>query len=339
MHLENLRVVHLSKKVHGTVHGRIDLELKAQIESSSGGFCLDTCQRWVWVLDSESSIWARVRSLMPKSDFYPGKSAYLFLLRLATGLESEILGETDIFGQMKEAWRIASETKDFRGTFFPGLLSRLFEDTKEIRSRHIQNWGGASYGSLVRKVIRDHSQKTSVALGPVFLVGAGQIAQSIAPFLLDSELWIWNRNAERLFQMQEDLRSKLTEKEWSGVRFLVSDEQAQQAWREARHTVVAIPADDQTDRVRVRAWSQGGMIGRSLTHLGGRRENCQVWVDACSDGFFALDDLFSMQDSLDRLRSIQVARAVRACEERVQLRALGGSISIPHGWEDLACFA
>jgi len=343
MQFEGLGVVHLSKRKHGdsSVGAQVgfDAQLKALIESSSGGLCLDTCQRWVWILDTQSLIWSRVRKQIPESDFYRGKSAYLFLLRLAAGLESEILGETDIFGQMKEAWRLASGFKNFKGSFFPELFSRLFEDTKEIRSRHIQNWGGASYGSLVRKVIRDFSQRTSGPLGPVFLCGAGQIAHSIAPFLLDSELWIWNRNVERLSRFQEELSNQLTEKEFSHLRFLSSEDQAQQAWKTARHTVVAIPAHEESDLARVLAWRQGGVVGRSVTHLGGRRENCKIWVDACADGFFALDDLFLMQNSLDQLRLVQVSRAVRACEERVQLRALGGSISIPHGWEDLACFA
>ena len=37
-------------------------------------------------------------------ELYQGADAYGFLLRLASGLESEIAGETEIFGQIKEAW-------------------------------------------------------------------------------------------------------------------------------------------------------------------------------------------------------------------------------------------
>ena len=34
-----------------------------------------------------------------------GAEAYRFLLQLACGLESEIAGETEILGQIKQAWR------------------------------------------------------------------------------------------------------------------------------------------------------------------------------------------------------------------------------------------
>ncbi len=335
MQFENLGVLHLSKKKEPG----FDPRLKSLVEASSAGFCMDTCQRWLWIFDTQARDARELTEWLPQQQSYSGQDAYLFLLRLASGLESEILGETDIFGQIKEAWRIALSTKDFGGTFFPSLLSRLFEDTKEIRSRYIQNWGGASYGSLVRKVIREQSQMEGASAGPVFLLGAGQIAQSVAPFLLDSELWVWNRNPERLSQLVEELKSKLTRKEVSRIRILSSDDQVQDAWRQARHVVLAIPADELDDQPRARSWNEGGIEGRSVTHLGGRRKDCPTWVRTCSDHFFALDDLFAMQSTLDQLRSVQVTRALQACEERVKLRALGDSISIPHGWEDLACFA
>lgn len=335
MQFENLRVFHLSKKKDSP----LDPDLRALAASVSSGFWMDTCQRWIWVVDAQVCDISEVCVRFPFVEAYAGDRAYLFLLRLASGLESEILGETDIFGQMKEAWRTSFETTRLSSSFFPALMSRLFEDTKEIRSRYIQNWGGASYGSLVRKLIRDHAQKENVPVGPIFLVGAGQIAHSVAPFLVDAELWVWNRNPQRLMGLKTELSQKLTTSDFGKIHFLSSEEHAQHAWRQARHAVLAVPAEEKEDRARIGLWLEGGLAGRSVTHLGGHRKECSSWVQTCSDRFFALDDLFAVQKNLDQLRMVQVQRAIRACEERVKLRALGDSLSIPHGWEDLACFA
>jgi hypothetical protein len=53
----------------------------------------------------------------------------------------------------------------------------------------------------------------------------------------------------------------------------------------------------------------------------------------------SLDDLFEMQKKIKDVSSVQLVQAEKACEERVLLRALGGSLSVPHGWEDLVAFA
>jgi hypothetical protein len=52
-----------------------------------------------------------------------------------------------------------------------------------------------------------------------------------------------------------------------------------------------------------------------------------------------LDDLFALEKSQGAVRSTQIIQAARACEEKAKLRSLGSSITIPHGWEDLALFA
>ena len=50
-------------------------------------------------------------------------------------------------------------------------------------------------------------------------------------------------------------------------------------------------------------------------------------------------DITELCDALGVSRSEQVTQARRACAERAKLRALGSSLSIAHGWEDLAAFA
>ena len=322
MHLDTLRVLHLPKKQVGS--------FEPSIEDAQSVFYINTCQRWVWVWNSEQVKSCPIdHSLIPVgTELLKGQDAYRFLIRLAAALESEVLGETDIFGQVKEAWRKASQSNDF---FELGpWIQRVFEDTKEIRTRYLQNLGGSSYGTLVRKILKDQQ---GVDEGPILISGAGQIAQSIAPLLLDAKICLANRNLGRLLEFQQNLSVHANQ----GIQICDSLESEEYAWKTAAHVIVCTPIDKQRDSVRLAWFKQGGAENRSIIHLGGLRAQCQpAWN---LPRFFCLDDLFSLQSSLGKVRSVQIAFAEKACEERAHLRAMGASISIPHGWEDLACFA
>src|ERR1700733_2440707 len=88
MRLSDLAIIHTPKPGGTPAAGSISAE----------AFLLDSCLRRVWIQrwNSETELAEGVRT---------GAEAYAFLLRLICGLESRILGETDIFGQFKEAWK------------------------------------------------------------------------------------------------------------------------------------------------------------------------------------------------------------------------------------------
>ena len=206
-------------------------------------------------------------------------------------------------------------------------MRRLFEDTKEIRSRHIQNLGGTSYGSLVRKLLRERMQATG-RTKPVLLVGAGAFAGSIAPWLAsqdrEQELWIYNRTVSKAVALKNSLTGN--------VRVLDPTEE-EIAWRTAAHVVVCVPLDQTRDAERI-SWFAAGDSSRSIIHLGGILAECGQWKALTN--FRCLDHVFEMQKNLNELRFAALERAKRACLERARLRALDGSLSTPHGWEDLA---
>ncbi|MEO5969626.1 MAG: hypothetical protein ABIQ95_06835 [Bdellovibrionia bacterium] len=331
--MDALQVFHVPKTAKS---GRVSESHLAFRQDSSGfypGFYMDTCQRWVWMCaDSPASPGTQAPLAQDSPvEVFRGYEAYLFLLRFAAGLESEVQGETDIFGQIKEAWRNEkSQNRSLTRDLEP-WMQRLFEDTKDIRSRFLQNVGGSSYGTLTRKIIKNSSKTDSD--GPVLIVGAGKIARSIAPLLLDHDLWLWNRNAEKL----SPLYSELSRKSKSSVQqFSCNDEQ--RVWKEAKHIVVCIPLNPSQDEKRIAWFREGGnLAGRSIIHLGGRKPDCGAWNSLPL--FHSLDELFELEKSAGNVRSIQISKAVKACEERAKLRSLGLSLSITHGWEDLASFA
>ena len=314
---------------------------------------IESCLRKIWVTSADHlqrtgslSLWETVSS--EGFEHFSGADAYEFLLRVASGLESQIAGETDIFGQVKEAWNQAQFEGNAERELIQELtpwFQRLYEDTKEIRSRYLQHLGGSSYGSLVRRCLSSNA-------GPILLVGAGQLARSVAPYLLEQELWIWNRSRASLESLYRDL---LAHDPRFPVRMLHSEKGPQsilpeselKAWSEAAQVIVCVPFDAQRDVLRLRAWQRGELFPqqramvrespRRLVHLGGMRAQSGVWQE-CPD-LVALDDLFALERAQGQLRAAQIQQARRAARERAQLRLLGPSVSIAHGWEDLAVFS
>lgn len=64
---------------------------------------------------------------------HPQQAAIRHMFRVASGLDSMVLGEPQILGQMKQAARLASEAGTL-GTFLGKLFQRTFAVAKEVRS-------------------------------------------------------------------------------------------------------------------------------------------------------------------------------------------------------------
>ncbi|MFZ9594450.1 MAG: hypothetical protein ACO3A2_00025 [Bdellovibrionia bacterium] len=314
-----------------------------QQAQKSGGFLMETCQRWVWVTpqDSRCSPSQLLFSLDPEVQFFSGYEAYFFLLRFASGLESEVQGETDIFGQIKAAWQSAQKKDPFSLQALDPWIQRLFEDTKYIRSQYLQNTGGSSYGTLVRKILKDSVSQEALK-APVLLVGAGQLAQSIAPLLLDllmdRSLLLWNRSLDGSLKLYSSLLQFSSQPRKPTLEIIQDEDQHERAWKTARQIIVCIPSDPILDPKR-RAWLEaaGGLDQTTVIHLGGRRSHLGAWSPWSR--FYCLDEVFQYEKAFGNIRSVQMKKAIRACDERAKLRSLGASLCISHGWEDLATFA
>ena len=306
----------------------------AELAAAGGlqqAWVISTCQRVVAVTAGRAAR-AQLSERLPvaaRAQVFSGAEAYAFLLRFACGLESRLAGETEIFGQIKESWRVFNAT--------PGLLSRqlsswvqlLFKDTKEVRATQLSSLGSASYGSQVRRLLGASTQ------GPTLLVGAGQLAQTVAPWLETRELLIWNRTAERAHELAKLVQERNSSR---ACRVLDSSEQAElTAWAQASDVVVCVPADAARDAARIAAWRSRSRESGRIVHLGLAQSSDAAWADV--PGLTNLADLFEMLRAQSDQRGMQLARARRSCAEKAVLRSLGPNATQAHGWEDLAAFA
>jgi hypothetical protein len=305
-------------------------------ESVSGQdvFLIDTCQRRVAVLTGAAACAAVLREFPADGalESFSGDQAYAFLLRFACGLESKLVAETEIFGQIKQAWRIFSERGSALARQLSPWIQLLFQDAKAIRAQHLGHLGSASYGSQVRRLLGDEP-----ARGATLLIGAGHLAQSVAPWLGGAALWLYNRTAERALELSREVAKRDPARP---VRVIEGGFEAElAAWRSAQNVVVCIPGDPATDPARVAArrdyLAAADSPGRVI-HLGLGAAPPAPWSEL--PGIVSLGSLFDMLRSHSQLRARALQRAQHACLEKAVLRSLGASASHPHSWEDLAAF-
>ena len=296
-----------------------------------GAFVVDTCQRRVAVVDSREAREA-LKAASPADgglQVFEGADAYAFLLRFACGLESRLTGETEIFGQVKQAWNTFTQVPSPLAHALSPWMQRLFQDVKEIRARFLAGMGSASYGSQVRRLLGEPATD-----GTTLLVGAGQLAESIAPWLQGTNLEIWNRTPVRARELARELGKRGGAR---SVRVLEGADAELAAWSRARDVVVCIPVDAARDAERIAAWNARAERGGRLIHLGlSEAGGHDVWGGV--DGLVDLGTLFDLLRSQTEQRRRAVERARRGCAEKSLLRSLGSSTSA-HGWEDLAAFA
>ena len=201
---------------------------------------------------------------------------------------------------------------------------------KAIRSQCLSGIGSASYGSLVRRVLDSAVLKSTEGAGAVLVVGAGQLAASVAPWLQANEIWIWNRTADKAETLAAEMRRRAPGKI---VRVLASDAAAElEAWRLATHVVVCVPADVDRDVARVAAWAEPRAVRGKLVHLG---VNLQVRALAGQGVWGAAAELLHMGAMYDLLRASNelraglLDRARQACAEKAQAAAGALRIEAP----------
>jgi len=128
---------------------------------------------------------------------YEDEDAVQHLFQVASSLDSMIVGEAQILGQLKEAYRFASEKKT-SGMILNRLLHKSFSVAKRVRTetRIGASAVSISYAAveLGRKIFGDLREKR------VMLIGAGEMAELAAEHLVGQgvqEVVVANRTLER----------------------------------------------------------------------------------------------------------------------------------------------
>src|SRR5712671_6305072 len=140
--------------------------------------------------------------LDPYIYLYEGAAAVRHLLRVAAGLDSMVLGETEITGQIKNAYETAREA-ELTGPVLNRLFQKAFQTTKEIRTRTAIGRGTVSIKSAAVELI-EKAFSDDLANKSVMVIGAGEMAERCVRLLVKKgvrSIFISSRSFDRAIDL------------------------------------------------------------------------------------------------------------------------------------------
>lgn len=155
-----------------------------------------------WLADNRHQ---DLQSITPHLYIHQGTEAARHAYRVACGLDSMVVGETQILGQLKDAERAAREAGTL-GTLLNGVFQRAFSTAKEVRTR--TRIGAASVSMAAASVRLAERIFPTIAECKVLFIGAGEmIALCATHFAAQSpcKMVVANRTLERGQELASEL--------------------------------------------------------------------------------------------------------------------------------------
>ncbi|WP_115865250.1 glutamyl-tRNA reductase [Halorussus litoreus] len=166
-------------------------------------FALQTCNRFEAYVVTDAA--ATGRAVL--DDFAPDvgdhsvvemshEESLRHLMRVASGLESLVLGEDQILGQLRDAQSVAAEAGAL-GPILDDAVTKAIHVGERARTETAINEGAVSVGSAAVELLET---ETDLAAGTAVVVGAGEMGTVAAHALADADvetLYVANRTPER----------------------------------------------------------------------------------------------------------------------------------------------
>ena len=140
--------------------------------------------------------------------FFVGEEAVRHIFRVASSLDSMVVGEPQILGQIKSAYQIATDSKS-SGVILHRLLHRAFHVAKRVRTETKISNSAVSVSSvaveLAEKIFGSLEKRT------VLLIGAGEMSELAARHLVSGgaeKILVTNRTYERAITLAEEFHGE-----------------------------------------------------------------------------------------------------------------------------------
>jgi glutamyl-tRNA reductase len=173
---------------------------------------LSTCNR-VEIYGTTRQATGHIKSLLqllcaepgdldPHIYLHEGAAAVRHLLRVAAGLDSMVLGETEIIGQIKSSYEIARNA-GLTGPVLNRLFQKAFQTTKEIRTRTAIGRGTVSIKSAAVELI-EKAFSDDLANKSVMVIGAGEMAERCVQLLVKKgvgSIFVSSRSFDRAIDL------------------------------------------------------------------------------------------------------------------------------------------
>lgn len=214
-------------------------------EAISDAAILATCNRLEFFLyaqnnfDCDSFISGLVRKAKPEAvgtwNKYKrkieGMDVVQHLFEVASGLDSQMIGENQILSQVKKAYHQSVDCRMSRFLFHK-LFHKAFKVGKTVRAQTDINCGAVSIGLAAVELAKT---KIDLSAGTALIIGAGENAELVAKYLLKAglgSLIISNRNIQKAEALVSRLKTGQTvsltnvAKEFSKVDLVIASTSA-----------------------------------------------------------------------------------------------------------------
>ena len=169
----------------------------------------------------------------------PGDALYSFynshsiehLFRVSCGIESMVLGETEILGQLKQSYKLALQKKA-TGPLLNRIFQKAFNVAKLVRTKTQIQRGSISISSVAVELAE--SIFDSLKSQQVLVIGAGDTSEKAARALKSrgaSSILVSNRSHEKAKSLAEELQGRAIhfetwEQEFKAIDIIISSTSA-----------------------------------------------------------------------------------------------------------------
>ncbi|MCW7077588.1 MAG: glutamyl-tRNA reductase [Canidatus Methanoxibalbensis ujae] len=194
-------------------------EMLSEDKRVSGFVFINTCNRVEIYVSAEdvSDVLEDLRRYLGEGDIICGVDAINHLFRVSCGLESMIVGEDQILGQIRKSYFDCKKAKTI-DEILDIVFDRAVKVGKRVRRETRINEGSVSIGSAAVELAE---RETGGLKGKsILVIGAGEMGTLVAKALAEKELsgmFIANRTFEKAIQLAREVggfAARLEEKEY-----------------------------------------------------------------------------------------------------------------------------
>lgn len=194
----------------------VSKEMDSLFETLKGMYSIEeyieisTCNRKEYYIHNDNCVLEDVLELYPDSSILidHGDSAIMHLFRMTSGLESMIVGEDQILGQVKDSKNLAKKQYHC-GEVLDNIFTKAIHVGQVVRNRTNINKGSVSIGSAAVDLAEKHFGTLENKV--VLVIGAGKMGSLVAKSLAEKNLdaiFVANRTYYTAVKLAEDLNGE-----------------------------------------------------------------------------------------------------------------------------------
>ncbi len=314
--------------------------LHAARERFRGAVLLQTCNRGEVLVNGEAEALKGFLDEQGREGFslLEGRDALRHLLRVASGIDSMIVGEDQIIGQLKQALSLAQEAGACNN-ILELCINKAVHVGVEVRRRTQINRGAVSVGSAAVQLAEE--QIGSLDKKHILVIGSGELGMLVAQALAAKNLtaiYVANRTHERAVWLAEKIGGKAVRFDELNRYLMLSDVVI--SCTSAPHPIIRCA--DLEEVMKGRCWPlDGHPRPLVLIDIAQPRDVEERAVEIDGVSLFTIDSLRGINDITMKSRKSEAEKAAVFIEDELDQfvrllnrKAADDTLAIVHTWAE-----